>query len=48
MAPLAAKWSALAATTDGVSAGVTAPFGCATKPWAPAGATSASGPAYPG
>ena len=46
MAPLAAKWSALAAATDGVSIGVTAPFGCPTKPWKLAGATSARGPAY--
>ena len=47
MAPFAAKWSARAARTDGVSAGVTAPFGCATKAGTPAGAISASGPVYP-
>ena len=46
IAPLAAKCASLAARTDGVSAGVTAPLGCATRA-RPAGTVSASGPTYP-
>merc|ERR1719347_2511883 len=41
-APLDARWSALAATTAGSSAGVTAPLG-----WATSAGTPARGPAYP-
>ena len=52
---MAAKWSARAAFTAGVSAGTTAPFGCPTKTATLAGTTSAnptvagpspSGPVY--
>merc|ERR1719187_2798913 len=48
-APLAAKWSALAATTAGSSAGVTAPLGWATNCGTPArGPTYGRGPAMMG